>query len=66
VGLSPEAAPFQSMMIEYVDILCREIKATGAMGAQGLKSVFFGGGTPSLLPPSMLQQILQVLKEHMG
>jgi len=53
-------------MQRYVDILCREIKATGAMGAQGLKSVFFGGGTPSLLPPSMLQQILQVLKEHMG
>jgi coproporphyrinogen III oxidase-like Fe-S oxidoreductase len=56
----------QSSMQQYVDVVCREIKATGTMGTQGLKSVFFGGGTPSLLPPHMLQQILQVLKDHLG
>lgn len=38
-------------MKQYVDILCREIESTAAHGDGPLDTVYFGGGTPSLLPP---------------
>jgi coproporphyrinogen III oxidase-like Fe-S oxidoreductase len=39
-------------MQTYVDTLCREIQAT-PMAAIPLKTIFFGGGTPSLLAPKL-------------
>jgi putative oxygen-independent coproporphyrinogen III oxidase len=44
----------------YVDVLCQEILATPALG-RSLQTIFFGGGTPSLLTVSQLEQILQTL-----
>ena len=35
----------------YVDLLCREVAATQPAGGAPLRTVFFGGGTPSLVPP---------------
>ncbi len=35
-------------------------------GAGGVRSVFFGGGTPSLLAPSALQRILDAIRNHIG
>ncbi|MEM9264720.1 MAG: radical SAM family heme chaperone HemW [Cyanobacteria bacterium P01_F01_bin.13] len=49
----------------YVDWLCHEIKATSTLGPM-LKTVFFGGGTPSLLSVSQLEQILQTLDQQFG
>ncbi|MBD2253802.1 radical SAM family heme chaperone HemW [Nostoc parmelioides] len=49
----------------YVDVLCEEIAITPAFG-QPLKTVFFGGGTPSLLSTAQLAQILLTLDKRFG
>lgn len=50
---------------DYVDLLCREIALSPSSG-DPLKTVFFGGGTPSLLPVSALEQILASLDHQLG
>lgn len=52
-------------MQTYVDALCREIQATPALG-NPLQTVFFGGGTPSLLSVAQTQQILAALNQQFG
>ena len=49
----------------YVDTLCREIQAT-PMASPPLKTIFFGGGTPSLLAPAQVEQILTGLDDRVG
>lgn len=49
---------------QYVEALCREIAMTRT--GQPLKTIFFGGGTPSLLSTKQLQQILATLEKHLG
>jgi len=49
----------------YVTILCQEILTTPALG-NPLQTVFFGGGTPSLLSVGQLEQILQTLDQQFG
>ncbi len=44
----------------FVDALCREIGEFE--GSESVGSVFFGGGTPSLLDPADLQRILAALQ----
>jgi oxygen-independent coproporphyrinogen-3 oxidase len=46
-------------------VLCQEIKTTPPLGSS-LKTVFFGGGTPSLLAVEQLGQILETLNQHFG
>ncbi|MFN6539557.1 MAG: radical SAM family heme chaperone HemW [Nostoc sp. EkiNYC01] len=50
---------------QYVEVLCQEIAITPAFG-QPLKTIFFGGGTPSLLSTGQLQRILTKLEERFG
>ncbi len=50
---------------EYVGFLCEEIEITPSYDLP-LKTVFFGGGTPSLLPPRYLDKILVTLDQHFG
>lgn len=50
---------------QYVDLLLQEVQATPGMG-DSLKSVFFGGGTPSLLSVDQLNRILDALYQHFG
>ncbi|WP_375479526.1 radical SAM family heme chaperone HemW [uncultured Nostoc sp.] len=50
---------------QYVEVLCQEIAITPAFG-QPLKTIFFGGGTPSLLSAKQLQRILTQLHKHFG
>ncbi len=52
-------------IIQYVDLLCQEIRETPNLG-QSLKTVFFGGGTPSLLSVSQLSTILATLDRKFG
>ncbi|MGK7939190.1 MAG: radical SAM family heme chaperone HemW [Crocosphaera sp.] len=50
---------------QYVDFLCQEIELTPSYGIP-LKTVFFGGGTPSLLPVQYLETILNSLDKQFG
>jgi putative oxygen-independent coproporphyrinogen III oxidase len=50
---------------QYVEVLCQEIAMTPAFG-QPLKTIFFGGGTPSLLSTKQLQRIVGELEKHFG
>ena len=45
----------------FVDALCREIRAYE--GPRDAGSVFFGGGTPSMLAPHSLERILNTLAD---
>ena len=49
----------------YVETLCREIRATPAIG-EPLQTVFFGGGTPSLLAVAQVEQVLKTLTAQFG
>ena len=44
----------------YVDALCGEMRMRGG---DSLGTIFLGGGTPSLLEPSMLQQLFTTIRE---
>lgn len=50
---------------QYVEVLCQEIAITPAFG-QPLKTIFFGGGTPSLLSIEQLQRIVTELEKYFG
>jgi putative oxygen-independent coproporphyrinogen III oxidase len=55
-----------SQMVQtYVEVICQEIAASHNYG-QPLDTVFFGGGTPSLLTPPQLEKILQTLSRSIG
>jgi oxygen-independent coproporphyrinogen III oxidase len=48
----------------YVDAVCREIAESPALESRAAGTIYFGGGTPSLLDPAALAKILAVLREH--
>ncbi len=55
-----------SQMVQtYVEVICQEIAASHNYG-QPLDTIFFGGGTPSLLTPPQLEKILQTLSRSIG
>ena len=48
----------------YVDAVCREIRAQAAFyGRRKVRTVFFGGGTPSLMPGEQAARIMDALRE---
>ncbi|MBF2028759.1 MAG: coproporphyrinogen III oxidase [Oscillatoriales cyanobacterium C42_A2020_001] len=50
---------------QYVQVLCQEIRQYVSSG-ELLQTVFFGGGTPSLLSVEQLNQILTALDQQFG
>ncbi|BAS59330.1 oxygen-independent coproporphyrinogen III oxidase [Leptolyngbya boryana NIES-2135] len=50
---------------QYIEKLCEEIDRSHDFG-EPLRTVFFGGGTPSLLAVSQLEQILDKLDRRFG
>lgn len=50
---------------DYITHLCTEIRRTPSQG-RPLHTVFFGGGTPSLLAVEQLATVLQTLDQHIG
>lgn len=56
---------------EYVQALCREIHASAMADGQfsvgrqkrTVDTIFFGGGTPSLLKPAQVKQIMDVIRQ---
>lgn len=57
-------AGLEDLIPAYTQALCREIQAATAAAGERLlaETVFFGGGTPSLLSTAQLEQILATLK----
>ncbi|KAF8067246.1 hemW [Scenedesmus sp. PABB004] len=53
-------------MAAYVDLVVREIRATAPLGGAPLETVSFGGGTPSLVPPALLEELLGALRAQFG
>lgn len=48
----------------YVDALAQEIRLVGAAGGRpAVRTIFFGGGTPSLLTPAQVEIILTTARE---
>jgi oxygen-independent coproporphyrinogen-3 oxidase len=56
----------EGLIPAYVDALRNEIRAVGQSAARTLElgTVFFGGGTPSLLTPSQFESILEAVSTH--
>ena len=46
----------------YIDRLCKEIESYRRENKIGVDTVFFGGGTPSLLEPDELSHILEAIR----
>ena len=53
------------MMGDYITAVIKDIQLTPSP-QQSLQTVFFGGGTPSLLSPTQLGQILRAIAQHFG
>ena len=75
VGDAVESDAVRQGMEAYVDRVCREIEntpfapSTAAAGDEKdypLRTVFFGGGTPSLVPPDLLRRVLDALRSKFG
>ena len=58
-------AGLESLIPEYISALCREIQFVSQAEGEKLSihSVFFGGGTPSLLPPAAVEKVMMVLDQ---
>ncbi|RCV18405.1 hypothetical protein SETIT_3G298600v2 [Setaria italica] len=55
-------------IVDYVRLLLREVAATRPVSEDGvpLETVFFGGGTPSLVPPRLVAAVLDALRGRFG
>lgn len=53
----------ESVIKSYVDAVCRAIRHAGANGGT-LGSVYFGGGTPSILSTGHINRILEAIREY--
>lgn len=52
----------EDLVPAYIDALCREIAGVGAAaGRPPAHTIFFGGGTPSLLLPDQIERVLRSL-----
>ena len=50
---------------EMVDAICRELEIrSNYIGAAPLETVYFGGGTPSILPDHLLMQLFETIHKH--
>ena len=59
-------AVVQDKFTSYVETLCAEIGLQARLNKTPLSSVYFGGGTPSLLPPTHLHRIMEQLQASFG
>lgn len=66
VGMNSNAEKVQDNMSQYIHTLLKEIAATRPLNDQPLQTVFFGGGTPSLISISGLEAIISALDREFG
>ena len=58
----PSYAGLESCFEDYVKVLCREIEeAAPDFYGMSVKTIFIGGGTPSILPPKLLGRIMDTV-----
>ena len=58
----PSFAGKEALFSEYTDALCRELEESAEeLAASGVKSVFMGGGTPTVLPVPLLERIMETV-----
>ena len=55
----------EGRMREYVDALLWEAEYYREKVNEPIRTVYFGGGTPSLLPPDLLSNLIKGLKENL-
>ena len=48
----------------YADAVCAELAQVAGGEKRPYHTIFFGGGTPSLMPPETIRQILQAVNAH--
>ncbi len=54
-------AGLEELVLDYVAAVCREVEAAGERwGRLTVPTIYFGGGTPSLLPLDLLAELLHV------
>lgn len=68
---SPEMPPPLPTHTAYIDMLCREIDAffklrPPTVPAAPVRSVYLGGGTPSLIHASLLERLLRTIRHHVN
>ncbi|PNT65240.1 hypothetical protein BRADI_4g39227v3 [Brachypodium distachyon] len=65
---SPRGEAEDPRIADYVRLLLREVAATRAVSDDGvpLETIFFGGGTPSLVPPRLVAAVLDALRGKFG
>lgn len=51
------------MKARYVARLCKEIRSYAGHSLGSVKSVFFGGGTPTCLRPTQIEEVLSAVRE---
>lgn len=56
----------EALRKDYTDALCREIRAVDGLDGYQVSSVFFGGGTPSLMPPEEIMRIMDEIKNRIS
>jgi len=56
-------ANLERLIPAYVDALCAELRVLGPQADKRVHTVYFGGGTPSLLTPAQVGQILMAIRE---
>lgn len=69
IALGSSSAPDDDpRIVNYIQTLCREIKATplNSDPDSPLETVYFGGGTPSLVPPKLVSLVLDTLSSKFG
>jgi putative oxygen-independent coproporphyrinogen III oxidase len=62
VGDRPPQSESFGTIAEYIEVLCQEIET--AQADLPLTTIFFGGGTPSLLSVEQLAKIIETLDRH--
>ena len=65
--VSADVGKTLNLLEPYAQALCREIAAAGAMLARAgrkVRSVYFGGGTPTTLSAGQLHQVMTALEDH--
>ena len=66
VGNNTNSSYVSSGMEDYVHLVEREIAAMPVLGDTPMQTLFFGGGTPSLLPPDLLDRLISAVDRRFG